>query len=1096
MRKLVILVVSVLFITSLFANSFIPFSEEYFYPKSIIVGFEWDAIGNRECILDSEVRNGIIETGITSFDRLSEQYEFVDLKQSVDFVKDLDWNDNGIYPRCIYKITLAKNDNIEVALKALMADPNIIFAEYEPVYKVDHIPNDASYDMQWAHQFIQTEPAWDYVTGSEEVIIGIVDSGIKWNHPDLQDNIWINEPELNSTSGGNAMTINWTAGTVSGGNGIDDDGNGRVDDCIGYNFYGSPSNQSYQGYVENDHGTHVAGCAGAVGDNYIGVTGPMMNVKLISSRHSPTNFATPSIYNGYDGIYYCADTGADIINCSWGGTGGGYTANTAINYAVSHGSMVTCAAGNDNVNLALEPSYPANATDAVCVASTGPSSDTKAGSSCFGTPVDVSAPGDDILSTIIDNNGYARFSGTSMASPIAAGVAGIIKSIHTDLTPAELKARLELTCDNIDDLNPDYVGWLGAGRVNAFKGAMYDLIPNLTISEMTILEQSGDGDGIPNPGEEISLMINLANDAFWLDAEDITTTLSCNVAEVTLLNNESIYADIPAGASGWNSSNPFSFETTDGFTDLTIPLILTISANPSAAWPYTVEHEFIVELTLAQAGWPIVLGSVTTSSGVIVDLEDDGSKEIIFGDHTGLIHVMQSNGSPVAPFPIDTGATIGVAVAVGFVDGDNNEDIVIGNNAGHVIVYDIAGNVIFDYAAGGNIKSNPMIADVDGNGTNEVIVCTFPVGTVHILNSDGTLFPNFPAALSAPVLSSAAVGDLNSDGNLEILVVTISGSLEAISSNTGANLIGWPYAIGFGSTNGPSIVNIDSDVDPEVLIATTPGSVFAINHDGSLIWNQDIEADIRTGIVTADFNNNGNKDICFIDQTGSIHLLDQAGNNLPNFPVAIGETVESTPVIVDMDADGTPEIVFGDDAGFLHSIDITGNETFMFPVNLGSSIKVAPALGYADSDDDIEILVPNQLFYYLIDYKETSGAVHWASFKRNPRRTGNAFDATTGIESDVVPVFTNNLSKNYPNPFNPETNISFSLEEDGFVNLNVYNTRGQLVKTVISENMQEGVHFTSWNGKDNNNKSVSSGIYFYKMDSKNYSSVRKMILMK
>jgi len=1096
MRKLVILVVSVLFITSLFANSIIPFSEEYFYPKSILVGFEWDAIGNRECILDYEMHDGIIETGITSFDRIAQDFIFVNLEQIITTLKDLDWNDNGVYPRCIYKITLAKNDNIEAALKALMADPNIIFAEYDPILKVDQIPNDPSYDLQWAHQFIQTEPAWDYVTGSEDVIIGIVDSGIKWNHPDLQDNIWINEPELNSTSGGNAMNINWTAGTVSGGNGLDDDGNGYIDDCIGWNFYGAESNQSYQDYVDNDHGTHVAGCAGAVGDNYIGVTGPMMNVKLISSRHSPTNFETPSIYNGYDGIYYCADTGADIINCSWGGTGGSSTANTAINYAVGHGSMVTCAAGNDSQNLSTYPHYPGNATNAVCVASTGPDSDVKADMSCYGTPVDVCAPGDAILSTIINNNGYDSFSGTSMASPIAAGVAGLIKSIHTDLTPQELKTRLEITCDNIDAVNPEYIGMLGSGRVNAFKGAMYDLIPNLTIFEITVLEQAGDGDGVPNPGEEISLMINLTNDEFWLDAEDITVTLSCDIAEVTILNDESTYPDIPSGENGWNASNPFSFETPDGFTDLTIPLNVTISANSNSTWPYEVEHEFIIELTLAQAGWPLALGGVTTSSGVIIDLEDDGSKEIIFGDQAGLLHVMQADGSPIEPYPINTGSTIEVAVAVGLVDNDNNEDIVIGNEAGHVIAYDITGNVIFDYAAGGSIKSNPMIADVDGNGTNEVIVCTFPAGAVHILNSDGTLFPNFPASLTGPVLSPAAVGDLNNDGNLEVLVVTISGSLEAISSNTGTNLTGWPHSIGSGSTNGPSIVNIDSDTDPEVLVATIPGTVYAINNDGTLIWDMVVGNQVLTGLVTADFNNNGNNDICFIDQTGDIYLLDQAGNNLPNFPVSINESVESTPVIMDMDANGTLDIVFGDYAGFLHSIDITGNETFMFPINLGSSIKVAPALGYADNDGDIEILVPNQLSYFLIDYKENSGVKYWANFKRNPQRTGNAFDATTGIDPEVVPVFTNNLSKNYPNPFNPDTNISFSLKENGFVNLNVYNTRGQLVKTIISENMQEGVHFTSWNGKDNSNKSVSSGIYFYKMDSKNYSSTRKMILLK
>ena len=1100
MKKLFLFIVTVLCFTSLFANAAIPFNEEYFLPNRIIVGFEWDTIGNRECILDYEFSNGIIKTGITSFDLLSEQFEFVELAQRINFVKNLDWNDDGLYPRCIYNITLASNDKIDAALKALADDPNIIYAEFEPVYKFDYVPNDASYDMQWYHQFIQSEPTWDYTTGSEDVIIGIVDSGIKWNHSDLQDNIWINEPELNSTSGGNVMNINWTAGTVSGGNGIDDDGNGKIDDCIGWNFYGTQSNQSYQGYVDNAHGTHVAGCAGAVGDNYIGVTGPMMNVKLISSRHSPNNFATNSVWSGDLGIYYCANSGADVINCSFGGPGGSTTYNTAINNAMSLGAIVVCAAGNDNLDIGIPANahYPGNATNAVCVAATGPSNDVRANYSNYGTPVDISAPGSEIYSTVIGGSGYENYSGTSMASPVAAGVAGLIKSVHPDLTSAELKARLELTCDNIDAVNPNYIGDLGAGRVNAYKGAMHDLIPNISILAFIVAEQTGDGDGVPNPGEIVNLIVNLENDDFWLDAEDVTATLSCDVAEVAILNDESFYSDISSGANGWNSGDPFSFETPPELSDFTIPFTLTITANQSGTWPYSMELEMIVELTLAQAGWPLVLESVSTSSGTIVDFDDDGSKEIIFGDYAGMIHVMHADGTPVAPFPIDTGATIGVAVAAGLVDSDEYEDIVIGNDAGHVIAYDHNGNVIFDYLAGGIIKSNPMIADVDGNGSMEVIVCTYPMGAVHIINSDGTSFPNFPASLDSPVLSSAAIGDLNDDGNLEVLVITLTGSLNAISSNTGSNLTGWPYALGSGSTQGPTLSNLDSDVYPEVLIATvsTPGNVVVIDNDGSLMLDIEVGAQVRTAIVTADFNNNGNADICFIDFNGNVHIVDQAGNELPNFPVDIGESVDSTPVIVDMDANGTLDVIFGDNAGYLHSIDTTGNETYMFPINLGSSLKIAPAVGYADNDGDIEILIPNQTSYYLIDYKNTSGNVQWANFKRNPQRTGNALNPTSGSQPEVVPIFTNTLGKNYPNPFNPDTNISFSIKENSFVSLKIYNTRGQLVKTLISENLPEGVHFTSWNGKDNSNKSVSSGIYFYKINSIDYSSVKKMILLK
>ena len=236
--------------------------------------------------------------------------------------------------------------------------------------------------------------------------------------------------------------------------------------------------------------------------------------------------------------------------------------------------------------------------------------------------------------------------------------------------------------------------------------------------------------------------------------------------------------------------------------------------------------------------------------------------------------------------------------------------------------------------------------------------------------------------------------------------------------------------------------------------------------------------------------------MAFVAANGDAYVMDSAGNILPNFPVSVGSLVESSPVLCDLDANGTPDIIFGDNAGYLHSIDITGNETLGFPIYLGGTIKTSPALGDADGDGDIEILVPNQSSYVLIDYKNSIGQLTWANFKRNPRRTGNGFDATTGINHSIVPVFQNSLSKNYPNPFNPTTNISFSIESGGMVKLGVYNMKGQLVKTLVNESRNAGVHFTAWNGMDNNNRKVASGLYFYKLDASDYTSVKKMIMLK
>jgi len=465
MKRLSILIVLLIISTLVFGEELI-FNSTLHYENQIVICINQETVEAVGGKVEGKLLNGILITGIEEIDLLSKKYNFDKIEQTIEFVKDKKWNDNGIYPMNIYRITIEDNSIINQALMELQQQRNILFAEFEPKTKVDLTPNDPYYSTQWHLAQISCNDAWDITTGNDQIVIGIVDSGIKWNHPDLRDNIWINQEELDA-----GMTINWANGTVSGGNNIDDDGNGKIDDVIGWNFYENGSNHSIQTNPSNDHGTHVAGCAGAVGNNNLGVVGATMNVKLISSRHSPTSFATTSIYNGNAGIYYCADSGADIINCSWGGSGGGTSSNTAINYAQAQGALVICAAGNDDTNNGIVHHYPSDADNAVAVAALNDNNQ-KTWFSNYGTPIDVSAPGENIWSTIISNNGYSGMDGTSMASPIVAGVCALIKSVNPTFTPIEIRERLEETCDNIDNVNPGYSGLLGAGVVNAYEAVL------------------------------------------------------------------------------------------------------------------------------------------------------------------------------------------------------------------------------------------------------------------------------------------------------------------------------------------------------------------------------------------------------------------------------------------------------------------------------------------------------------------------------------------------------------------------------------------------------------------------------------------------
>ncbi|MBW6516501.1 MAG: S8 family serine peptidase, partial [Candidatus Cloacimonetes bacterium] len=791
MLKILIKITIFTLMIGLLSAEGLPFIEEYFYPRSIIVAFSRDAIGNRYGEIEFTRNDGIVVTHMQSFNRIAEEYRVVDLVQMHHSVTHLDWHDNGIHIQNIYRIVLESNDNIESAQIALVNEKDILFAEYETINRTRFIPNDPEYNLQWHHPRISMPQTWNYVQGSSEVIVAITDTGVKWNHPDLADNIWINEAELPG------ITIDWVNGMIYGGDGIDNDGNGFIDDVIGWDFVEN-NNNPYQNFPGNEHGTHVAGCAGAVGNNNIGVTGTAMNVSLMSCKGAPSNAPSGGVQYAYQQVQYAAQSGAHIINCSWGGPGSGTYANSVVNYATNLGSLVVAAAGNSNMeHNASYQDYPADAVNAFCVAATDPN-DIKVNFSDYGVPIDISAPGVNIRSTW-GNNTYYSTSGTSMSSPIVAGVAALVKSLHPEILPLDLRDRIMFTSDYIDDLNPDYAGLLGAGRVNAYRATMYDKIPHLSIYQHTLLEYSGDGDGVPNPGEEINLIFALYNDLYWLTATSVTATLSTEAPGVEILIDTVSFPNIDGGSVVLNTTNPFRFTTEATLSNLTIPFILTITANQSNPFPYEASFDYEVKLSLQQANWPFALSGTSNSSALLLDLDGDVRREIIFGDSQGDLWALKHNKTPLPGFPVNLGSNISAAVAAADLNNNGTTEIIANSQTGLINCVNPSGDILFQYNAGGQLRSNPMLVDVNNNGNLEIVALTFSNPRLIILNHDGTDFPGFPVTISAAVLSSPASADLNGDGHKEIIFNTSGGSLHAISTVTGTDIDGWPKSIGSAS---------------------------------------------------------------------------------------------------------------------------------------------------------------------------------------------------------------------------------------------------------------------------------------------------------
>jgi subtilisin family serine protease len=367
------------------------------------------------------------------------------------------------------------------------------WAEPRYVYEPDYVPNDPSYASQYALSKINAALAWDITKGDTNVVIGIIDTGVDWDHPDLSANIWINRNEIPD-------------------NGIDDDNNGFIDDVRGWDFgglNGTPDNNPMED--QPDHGTHVAGISSAVTDNGIGVASIGFKSKLMpvkTTRNDQRGSNGPYIIYGYEGIVYAADNGAKVINCSWGGSGFSMLGQETIDYALSQGSLVVAASGNSNSSGSH---YPSSYKGVLSVASTT-STDTKSSFSNFGYDIDVSAPGSSIYNTW-QNDTYATLSGTSMASPLTAGLAALVFAHFPSYNAAQVGEQIRVNCDNIDALNPSFQYLLGAGRINAFKTLNNANSISVRAIDVAFSDEApgGDGDGVFEANEIISVYVNFKN---------------------------------------------------------------------------------------------------------------------------------------------------------------------------------------------------------------------------------------------------------------------------------------------------------------------------------------------------------------------------------------------------------------------------------------------------------------------------------------------------------------------------------------------------------------------------------------------------------
>ncbi len=875
--------------------------------------------------------------------------------------------------------------DVESIAAAYNLDPNVTYAEPNYIITLNdawypddpYLPSYGSWgqsfrdlyglDLLDAFGYMSTNGAWDYSQG-EGVVVAVIDTGVDYDHEDIAANMWVNSAEIPS-------------------NYIDDDGNGYIDDTSGWNFV---KNNRYPDDAHG-HGTHVAGTIAAVGNNGLGIVGvapqaKIMNVQALDSRGSGT---TSGLANA---VVYAVDTGADVLNNSWGGRGYSQLMEDVFAYAHASGCVSLVAASNDYSDAYY--AYPANLTSTITVAATD-YRDHKADFSNHGLLVDVAAPGIDILSLrawgtdmyydgshfVPPNSSAARYmraSGTSMSAPHASGVAALLLALHPEYTTEEIRAVLRYAVDPVDsDI------YIGSGRINALSAVTLDFLPPMAkIQSSRYLRGTIDVLGVAGGDDFQNYELSIgegSTPATW-------TTLSSGTTPVD-------GGALISGLDLWQFEDGFYslklvVQTSTGLVNedrVYVSIQNMVIDNPQVNDIYRPGDSLVVQGEVAPE-YPLSIEygrgfepGVWSSEGLTLSGETSGDLALwdtSYLSESDFYNLRLTADTPYGPrcetvamIYFDQRLTAGWPQHV--ANPDNNLDF----------------------------YQDLTVADLEGDGTLEILAIQPEAGLndaedyvpyyLHVYNHDGTLrwskaaHKNYSLLLHVPT-----VGDLDGDGDLEIL---INGPLAEDSTRgihafhhdgtpVGGN---WPVSLPVEG-NRMLIADVDSDGKPEVVALS--GGVYQVGNtyksqlniiedDGTIKKTIAVPMDSWEHIHPDTYPAVGNFDadtqleiVTNYGGAAKVAVYNINGSMVSGFPKALPvRHVDRSPVVGDVDGDGYDEIVV------VGSPDWESGRGGLFVIKrnakvIGAPMELrgldafpgaisSPSLGDMDGDGDLEICV-------------------------------------------------------------------------------------------------------------------------------------------
>ena len=494
-----------------------------------------------------------------------------------------------------------------------------------------------------------------------------------------------------------------------------------------------------------------------------------------------------------------------------------------------------------------------------------------------------------------------------------------------------------------------------------------------------------DDDGVLNPGEEVDIILMTTNESIALDADNVVGVISTE-SPVTIPNPVVEFGNINAGGGISSGEVHIMLDQDIPLGDIVFTIDLTaeyvdLEGNPMV---YNREFDFTLEVSLYQANWPFENSSQIESSPVVFDIDGNGTKEVIFGDYSGFLHVVSSTGTELPGFPFDFGDDIWGSPAVADLEGDGDVEIVMGSKNKHLFVLNADGSIQVNYNSGQFLMGTPALGNIDDDADLEIIFGGYSSpGKLFAINPDGSNVPGFPLQLDEKIQRGVALADFNGNGKVDIVCGTDSEHLWLIYDDlTVAD--GFPFEAGHDFRTDPSVLSINEEMF--IFAGSRDDNFYALNSDGSLRFQIESGGDISESSGIVDTENGPG--IFFGSNDGYLYGVDLEGNSLPGWPIDLEADIVSSPCFADLDGDGIVEVIAATNEK-LYAVSLNGMMYAHFPIDHTSSFSGSPTIADIDLDNDLEILIGSINGLVGIDIKEFGMIENqWNMHRGNPERTG------------------------------------------------------------------------------------------------------------